>query len=240
MFQTPQLGRLDCNHGSQRQEACHPAVGQCRRQADLRHHAALELRRRDAVRARAHLDPLPAHPRRARRARGGRVDGGRRRVQGIAETALSLARLGGAGRTEADGAPGGRHPGRDVRLRPHRAAAAPARARRAAQRDVAPEGHQPDHESRRAHAHRHRAQLPRRDRPRARHRRRVGRHDPRLHPVAGLRGPAAQDGREGQRRRAVLHAARDHPGDGAGRRPAARRDRLRPGLRHRRLPGAVV
>ena len=52
----------------------------------------------------------------------------------------------------------------------------------------------------------------------------------------GLRGPAPQDGREGQRRRPVLHAPRGHPRHGAGRRPEDRRDGLRPLLRHRRIP----
>ena len=73
-----------------------------------------------------------------------------------------------------------------------------------------------------------------RDPPRGR------RPDPRLHASPGLRGPAAQDGREEQRRRPVLHAARGHPGDGPGHRPQGRRDGLRPGLRHRRLPRAGV
>ena len=60
----------------------------------------------------------------------------------------------------------------------------------------------------------------------------------RLHAVAGLRRLAAQDGREGQRRRPVLHAARSHPRHGAGHRSQDRRDGLRPRLRHRRLSGA--
>ena len=42
--------------------------------------------------------------------------------------------------------------------------------------------------------------------------------DARLHALPGLRGPAAEDGREGLRRRPVLHAARSHPRDGASRR----------------------
>ena len=91
-----------------------------------------------------------------------------------------------------------------------------------------------------AHAHRHRAQLPRRHRQGRRDRPHRRRHHPRLHALAGLRRPAAQDGREGQRRRPVLHAARDHPRHGARRRPAHRRDDLRPGLRHRRLPRSVL
>ena len=32
--------------------------------------------------------------------------------------------------------------------------------------------------------------------------------DPRLHPIPGLRGLVAEDGREGQRRRPVLHATK--------------------------------
>ena len=65
--------------------------------------------------------------------------------------------------------------------------------------------------------HRHREELPRRARQGPRDQPRAGRPDARLHALPGLRGPAAQDGREEQRRRPVLHAARGHPGHGPGR-----------------------
>jgi hypothetical protein len=58
-----------------------------------------------------------------------------------------------------------------------------------------------------------------------------------LHPVAGLRGPAAEDGREELRRRPVLHPARGGARHGGHAGPALWRDGLRPLLRHRRLPG---
>ena len=58
----------------------------------------------------------------------------------------------------------------------------------------------------------------RRARQGERHQQRGRGRDAHLHPVAGLRGPAAEDGREGQRRRAVLHAARGDPRHGAGHR----------------------
>ena len=76
---------------------------------------------------------------------------------------------------------------------------------------------------------RHRAEPPRRARQGPRDPPRGRRPDARLHPLPGLRGPAAQDGREGQRRRPVLHAARGHPRDGPGRstRRSARRSTTR-------------
>jgi hypothetical protein len=58
-----------------------------------------------------------------------------------------------------------------------------------------------------------------------------------LHPVAGVRGPAAEDGREELRRRPVLHPARGGPRHGAHAGPAVGRDGVRPLLRHRRLSG---
>ncbi len=57
-------------------------------------------------------------------------------------------------------------------------------------------------------------------------------------PFRYLRGTAAQDGREGQRRRAVLHAPGSHPRGGARRRPEGGRDGVRPRLRHRRVSRA--
>ena len=221
----------------QRQTPGHPAVGERRRQGDLRHHAPVELRRRAAVRAGADVDSLPPHPRRAgdARARGGR--GGGRGVHALPRGALSLAGLGGARRGQAEGAPG-RHARRLLRLRQRRAAAAPQGPAGAAGRHAAPEGDQRDHVGRRAHAHRHREQPSRRARQGARDERRASRPDPRLRALPGLRGPAPQDGREGQRRRPVLHAARGHPRHGAGHRSPDRRDRLRPRLRDGRLPRA--
>ena len=47
---------------------------------------------------------------------------------------------------------------------------------------------------------------------------------------------AARDARRGRRLRRVLHPAPGRAVHGRGHRPAARRDRARPGLRHRRLP----
>ena len=55
--------------------------------------------------------------------------------------------------------------------------------------------------------------------------------------VAPVRVDAARDARRGRRLRRVLHAAPGGALHGAGDRPAPRRDRARPGLRHRRLPG---
>ena len=49
-----------------------PAIGKRGGEVDLRCHAPGQLRQRPAIRPRADLDSLPAHPRRARNARGGR------------------------------------------------------------------------------------------------------------------------------------------------------------------------
>ena len=56
------------------------------------------------------------------------------------------------------------------------------------------------------------------------------------HARRALRIDAARDARRGRRLRRVLHAAPRRPLHGRGHRPAPRRDRARPGLRHRRLP----
>ncbi len=182
------------------------------------------------------LDTFPPHPRRARGPRGGGGRGRRAALRPVRQGALPLARLGRARqpqavRLAADGRPRVVH---EVRQR--RAPALPPRVPRQAQRHAPTEGHLRDHVGRRAGPHRHRAEPARRARQGGRHPRRGHRPHARLPALAGLRGPAAQDGREGQRRRPVLHPPRGDPRDGAGDRPPARRDGLRPRLRHRRLP----
>ena len=112
----------------------------------------------------------------------------------------------------------------------------PARPRESSQRVAAAEGHQRGRLGGRQGRRGHRAEPARHPRSGRRHPPRGGRPDAPLHAEPGLRGPAAEDGREEQRRRPVLHAARGHPGDGPRDRPEGRRDGLRPGLRHRRLP----
>jgi len=61
-------------------------------------------RRGAPVRPRADVDPLPPHPRRAGGAGGGGGGRGRGRVHALAQVALPLAGLGGAGRSQAGGA----------------------------------------------------------------------------------------------------------------------------------------
>ena len=57
------------------------------------------------------------------------------------------------------------------------------------------------------------------------------------HPQRALRVDAQGDARRGRRFRRVLHPAAGGPLHGGGHRSAAGRDRARPGVRHRRLPG---
>ena len=230
---------LSCRGNHRPSPTDHPLVRERRDQADRRRHAPGQLRGRPPVRPRAVLDPVPAHPRRARAARG-RGGGGRRCVVlAVDRGAVPLAGLGGARRREA-GRADRRRDGRLPGLRQPRPAPPPAWAEGSAGGVAAAEGDQPGRVRGRQDQRGHRAEPARHPGPRPRDPPRGRGPDPRVHAQPGLRGPAAQDGREEQRRRAVLHAARGHPGDGPGSGPEGRRDGLRPGLRDRRLPRAGV
>ena len=133
----------------------------------------------------------------------------------------------------------GRQARRLRRLRQRRVAALSARPALTRRGDAETEGDQRDHFADRAGRHRHREQFRRRARPRpcaapGRHR-----YPAPVHAVPGIRGLAAEDGREELGRRPVLHAARTDPRHGAGGESAYRPDCVRPLLRHRRFPGGI-
>ena len=236
------LPRVGADASKQRRQAPrYPAVGERRRQVDLRHHAPLELRRRAAVRARADLDSLPAHPRRARDARGGGGRGAsapssRRRSRRPTAGATGRRRRARSATSCRKGALGA-----VLRLRQRRAAAAPARAARTARAR---------RRARRSSARSCPASSARASTPSAT----SSTCSTRSHEISaeavdpthvftlsqvyeGLllkMGEKGNDGGQFFTPREIIRAMVRVD------RPAGRRDGLRPRLRHRRLPGPVL
>ena len=202
----------------------------------MRHYAAFQLRLRPAIHPRIDLDSISANP-----GRTGRVGtrSGIRRWQPFHPVAGAALPLAGLGR------PGGRSTyrtakqlfRRGVRFRLPGTAALSARAAPIAGGHAAPKDNSRNYGRSNRKANRYGKELPGHPGRGSRHQPGSHRQPARFPAIASLRRVAIADGGEKQRRRPVFHAPRSYPGNGASSGAPIRRNGVRPGLRHRRLPG---